>query len=223
MEHPKTIGDRSTLAIMLRASRERLRPARPVRREHALRPRHRRRRASRRECSARRAGSATARSSSRRAAGTATTRIRSRAAATTSARSTTSRSSAARPAASTSFRSRTCRRARTATLRVEPPRNRQRQVRPLRRAVRDRDVALARDYARTWRSRWWFRIFRLTRCSALSIVFVSQPSSSAISSYERALEVEAERVRLERRQRRAEAADEALQLLGRDHADRPGR
>jgi hypothetical protein len=37
-------------------------------------------------------------------------------------------------------------------------------------------------YARTWRSRWWFRIFRLTRCSALSIVFVSQPSSSAIAS-----------------------------------------
>ena len=42
----------------------------------------------------------------------------------------------------------------------------------------------ARGYDRTWRSRWWFRIFRLTRWSALSIVFVSQPSSSAIISYE---------------------------------------
>ena len=35
---------------------------------------------------------------------------------------------------------------------------------------------------RTWRSRWWFRILRLTRWSALSIVFVSQPSSTAICS-----------------------------------------
>jgi hypothetical protein len=38
--------------------------------------------------------------------------------------------------------------------------------------------------ARTSRSFWCARIFRLTRWSALSIVFVSQPRPSAISSYE---------------------------------------
>ena len=37
-------------------------------------------------------------------------------------------------------------------------------------------------YCRTSRDCWCVRIFRLTRWSALSIVFVSQPSSSAISS-----------------------------------------
>src|SRR5262249_32803975 len=41
-------------------------------------------------------------------------------------------------------------------------------------------------YRRTCRSRWWWRIFRLTRWRALSIVFVSQRSSSAICSYEEA-------------------------------------
>ena len=39
-------------------------------------------------------------------------------------------------------------------------------------------------YCRTWRPCWCVRIFRFTRCSALSIVFVSQPSSSAICSYD---------------------------------------
>ena len=43
-----------------------------------------------------------------------------------------------------------------------------------------RKVRLREDRAPAW----WFRIFRFTRCSALSIVFVSQPSSSAISSYD---------------------------------------
>ncbi len=38
------------------------------------------------------------------------------------------------------------------------------------------------DYSRTWRDRWCVTTLRFTRCSALSIVFVSQPSSSAISS-----------------------------------------
>ena len=42
----------------------------------------------------------------------------------------------------------------------------------------------SRAYCRTWRPRWCWSTFRLTRWSALSIVFVSQPSSSAISSYE---------------------------------------
>jgi hypothetical protein len=39
-------------------------------------------------------------------------------------------------------------------------------------------------YSRTCLDFWWVRIFLLTRWSALSIVFVSQPNSSAISSYD---------------------------------------
>ena len=61
---------------------------------------------------------------------------------------------------------------------------------------------------------------RLTRWSALSIVFMSHSSSSAIFSSGGTLEVAAERVGLERGEGRAETADEALELLGRDHADR---
>jgi hypothetical protein len=37
-------------------------------------------------------------------------------------------------------------------------------------------------YSRTCLDFWWVKIFLLTRWSALSIVFVSQPNSSAISS-----------------------------------------
>jgi len=37
-------------------------------------------------------------------------------------------------------------------------------------------------YSKTWRDFWWVRIFLFTRWSALSIVLVSQASSSAISS-----------------------------------------
>jgi hypothetical protein len=43
-----------------------------------------------------------------------------------------------------------------------------------------RMVALGQS--RTWRERWCWSTFRFTRWSALSIVFVSQPSSSAMSS-----------------------------------------
>src|SRR4029077_12974511 len=39
-------------------------------------------------------------------------------------------------------------------------------------------------YSRTWRERWCVSTLRFTRCNALSIVFVSQPSSSAICSYD---------------------------------------
>ena len=77
--------------------------------------------------------------------------------------------------------------------------------------------------AGTARVAWCARILRLTRCSALSIVFVSQPSSSAMSSYDETVEVAAQRLGLERREPGAEAEDEALQLLGRDHADRRAR
>jgi hypothetical protein len=45
-------------------------------------------------------------------------------------------------------------------------------------------AALYSYYRRTCRDFWWVRIFLFTRCSALSIVFVSQPSSSAICSYD---------------------------------------
>jgi hypothetical protein len=41
-----------------------------------------------------------------------------------------------------------------------------------------------RGYERTWRDCWCWTTLRFTRWRALSIVFVSQPSSSAISSYE---------------------------------------
>ena len=40
------------------------------------------------------------------------------------------------------------------------------------------------SYCRTWRPSWCMRILRFTRCRALSIVFVSQPSPSAICSYD---------------------------------------
>ena len=39
-----------------------------------------------------------------------------------------------------------------------------------------------RDYSRTSRAFWCVMILRFTRWSALSIVFVSQPSRSAMSS-----------------------------------------
>jgi hypothetical protein len=45
-------------------------------------------------------------------------------------------------------------------------------------------AALYSYYSRTCLDFWWVRIFLLTRWSALSIVFVSQPNSSAISSYD---------------------------------------
>src|SRR3990172_208957 len=47
--------------------------------------------------------------------------------------------------------------------------------------LRDRDDPRAR-YERTSRDFWCVTILRFTRWSALSIVFVSQPSSSAICS-----------------------------------------
>ena len=47
-----------------------------------------------------------------------------------------------------------------------------------------RGASVAVPYRTTSRPFWCARIFRLTRWSALSIVFVSQPSSSAISSYD---------------------------------------
>jgi PD-(D/E)XK endonuclease len=52
------------------------------------------------------------------------------------------------------------------------------------RRLRDRPDRCLLTYCRTWRDSWWVRIFRFTRCSALSIVFVSHPRSSAISSYD---------------------------------------
>ena len=54
------------------------------------------------------------------------------------------------------------------------------RARPLRRRLRDR----ARRYRRTSRVFWCVTIFRFTRWSALSIVFVSHSSCSAISSYD---------------------------------------
>ena len=68
-----------------------------------------------------------------------------------------------------------------AALRVEPSRNGQRS------GVRDADevrnsARVGVRYASTSRVFWCARIFRLTRWSALSIVFVSQSRSSAISS-----------------------------------------
>ena len=63
-------------------------------------------------------------------------------------------------------------------------------------------------------------IFRFTRWSALSIAFVSQLEPLGHLLVRGALEVHAQRVRLERREAGAEAEDEALQLVARDHRDR---
>ena len=51
-------------------------------------------------------------------------------------------------------------------------------------AARRFRAAFGRPYRSTWRDCWWVSTLRFTRWRALSIVFVSQPSSSAICSYE---------------------------------------
>jgi hypothetical protein len=68
-----------------------------------------------------------------------------------------------------------------ATLRVDRPRyNQHANVRLA--AAGEPPIRGDPSYCSTARPLWWVRIFRFTRWSALSIVFVSQPSSSAICS-----------------------------------------
>ena len=63
------------------------------------------------------------------------------------------------------------------------------------------------------------RILRFTRWSALSIVFVSQPRELRHLLVGVALDVEAKRVALQRREAGPKTEDEALELLRRDDAD----
>jgi PD-(D/E)XK endonuclease len=68
-----------------------------------------------------------------------------------------------------------------AALRVEPSRKPSKAQHPTSRRLRDRKSRRKR-YCSTCRPAWCCWILRLTRCRALSIVFVSTPSRSAISS-----------------------------------------